>query len=82
MIRPQPALSIPVRVMLLPGIAGAVAGMVAVAGLLLADIAHLRTLIAATGEPWVPVMMLIVGFVVTFASIAMGASIIALGEEE
>ncbi len=76
------SLPVQVRAMLVPGAAGVLAGQVAVAGLLASDVAGLRGLILHSDAPFVPVLLLCFGFAVTFGSVAIGASIIALGEDD
>lgn len=67
------------RFLLRHALAGTAAGWLTVAGLLALDVAALRTLIFAS-EFWpLPLVMLLTGFTVTFASAAMGAAIMGLG---
>ena len=71
-----------VRYIVLPGLAGALAGLVGVAALLALDVGSLRTLIVAQSDGWVAVALLSMGFMVTFGSAAIGATIMSLGREE
>jgi hypothetical protein len=66
----------------LPGLAGSVAGLVAVAGLLVLNVGSLGTLALGPSGGFVPVALLCAGFVITFGSAAIGATIMALGEPE
>lgn len=68
------------RTMLLPGLAGALAGQVAVAGLLWRDPTGLRALVFNSDAPWLPLTILSVSFAVTFGSAAIGAAIMALDD--
>jgi hypothetical protein len=70
-----------VRYIVLPALAGSLAGLVGVAGLLALNVGSLRTLILASPQGWIAVALLCMGFVVTFGSAAIGATIMALGEE-
>ena len=65
---------------LLPGLAGALAGQVGVAGLLLFDVGALRTLILTSGQGWLAAGLLCAGFAITFGSAAIGAAIMSLGD--
>lgn len=46
------------------------------------DTAHLRTLILTSDEPWIPVLLLLFGFLVTMCSVAMGAAIMTLPRDD
>jgi hypothetical protein len=67
---------------LLPALAGSLAGLLAVAGLLALDVGSLGTLVLGPSGGFVPVLLLSVGFMVTFGSAAIGGAIMALGEQE
>lgn len=69
------------RHFLLPGLAGSLAGCVAVAALLAIDLGGLRTLALSVGGGWVAVPLLCLGFAVTFGSAAIGASVMAIGRD-
>ena len=62
-------------------LAGAVAGWLTLGGLLWLDVGTLLTLIRTTDGGPVALLMLAAGFTVTFASVAMGAAVMALGRE-
>ena len=68
-----------IRFIVLPGLAGAIAGLVALGGLLALDIGSLRTLVLGPAGGIVPLGMLCGGFVITFASAAIGAAVMAMG---
>jgi hypothetical protein len=70
-----------VRHFLLPGLAGVLAGLVCVGALLALDMGGLRTLILAGRDGWVALPLLGVGFGVTFGSAAIGASVMAIGQD-
>lgn len=70
-----------VRYMVLPGLAGALGGLVAVAGLLFLDVGSLGTLVLGPAGGLVPVGLLSAGFMITFGSAAIGASIMSLGTD-
>ncbi len=60
-------------------IAGMVGGMVLGAGLLLCNIANLRTLILASEDGFVMGFLLFSGLMLNFGSIAMGVGIMSIG---
>lgn len=66
------------RLLLINGLAGALLGIAFVLGILVMDVAHIRTMLAASGEWVVPVGLLTMGSFVTFASVAMGGAIMLL----
>ena len=71
-----------VRFIVLPGLAGAIAGLVALAGLLALDVGSLRTLVLGPAGGIVPLGMLCAGFVITFGSAAIGAAVMAMGDTD
>lgn len=66
---------------LLPGLAGVLAGQAGVAALLWGDVGRLRTLILGSQQGWVAVLLLCAGFAITFGSAAIGAAVMAIGED-
>ena len=70
-----------VRHFVAPAAAGGLAGVLCVAALLRLDVGGLGTLVQHSGQAWVAVPMLCVGFAITFASAAIGASVMALGQD-
>jgi hypothetical protein len=66
------------RLLLINGGAGAVLGLCFVAGVLVLDIAHIRSMLVSSGDWEVPIALLTMGSVVTFASVAMGGAIMLL----
>ena len=71
-----------VRHVVLPALAGSLAGLTATAGLLALDVGSLRTLILGSNQPMIAVALLASGFVVTFGSAAIGTAIMSLTEEK
>lgn len=69
------------RYILLPGLAGVLAGQAAVAALLALDVGGLRTLILASHDGWIAIALLCSGFAITFGSAAIGAAVMAIGDE-
>lgn len=62
---------------------GAIVGLVVVAGLWWRDVAGLRELTAMNGEMGVvAVVLLTIGFVVTFSSLSMGFAVMQLRADE
>lgn len=64
------------------GLAGAVVAVLLTAAVLALDIASLRSLIARSEEPVVPLVLLVFGFLVTLCSVAMGSAVMGLGRDE
>ena len=62
-------------------LAGAAAAVTLLVGLLATDAMHLRTLILDSDSPGLPIVMLLIGFLVTFCSVAMGSAIMGLGQD-
>ena len=71
-----------VRFIVLPGLAGGIAGLVALAGLLALDVGGLRTLVLGPAGGLVPLAMLCAGFIITFGSAAIGAAVMAMGDPD
>ncbi|HET9018492.1 MAG TPA: hypothetical protein VFN46_02840 [Acetobacteraceae bacterium] len=69
------------RYILVPGLAGVLAGQVGVAALLALDVGALRTMILASAQGWVAIVLLCAGFAITFGSAAIGAAVMAIGDE-
>jgi len=59
------------------GVAAALAAVV-----LITDTAHLRTLMFASNEPWIALILLVFGFMVTMCSVAMGTAIMMLPHDD
>jgi hypothetical protein len=57
---------------------GAFAAVLVLCGLLWLDTGGLRTLILNSPEPWLPVLVLLFGLMVTLCSAAMGAAVMLL----
>ncbi len=70
-----------IRHFLVPGAAGVLAGQACVGALLWSDSGGLRRLILGSDQGWVAVLLLCVGFAVTFGSVAIGASVMAIGRD-
>ena len=71
-----------IRFMLQACLAGCLAGLVAVAGLLALDVGSLGTLVLGPAGGLVPLLLLAAGFMITFGSAAIGAAVMSLGEDE
>ena len=59
------------------GVAAALAAVV-----LITDTARLRTLMFASGEPWIGMILLVFGFMVTMCSVAMGTAVMMLPSKD
>jgi hypothetical protein len=70
------------RYILLPALAGALAGLAAVAALLALDVGALRSLVLASPDGWIAIALLSAGFIVTFGSAAIGAAVMSIGGGE
>jgi len=64
-----------IKFLLLNAAIGSGLGVAVACGLLIADIDHIWTLIRASADPWVPLVLLFVGFAVTFGSAYVGGAI-------
>jgi hypothetical protein len=62
--------------------AGCAGGVVAALGVVATNLGSLRDLVMTTQGGWLALCLLILGFAVTFGSIAIGAAIMALGDSE
>jgi hypothetical protein len=63
-------------------LAGCLAGLAAVGGLLALDVGSLGTLVFGPAGGVVPLVLLAAGFMITFGSAAIGAAVMSLGEED
>lgn len=70
------------RLLAINWLIGAFAAVLVLGGLLALDTAGLRGLILNSPEPWLPILVLLFGLMVTLCSAAMGAAIMALPSEE
>lgn len=64
------------------GLAGSLAAVVTVGGLLGLDIGGIGTLVAGAENPLLPAALMTAGFVVTLASVAMGVAVMRLGADD
>jgi len=63
-------------------IAGCLAGLAATLGLVTLNVGSLRDLMFASDGGWIGLILMAVGFVVTFGSAAVGGEIIRLGRDD
>ncbi len=61
--------------------AGCLGGLVAAGGVVASNLGSLRDLMENTQDGWLAGVLLAFGFVVTFASAAIGAAIIRIGQD-
>ncbi len=61
---------------------GVVVATILFAAVMITDTAHLRTLIFASSEPWIPLILLYVGFLITMCSVTMGTAVMLLPEKD
>jgi len=71
-----------IRYFLPPLAAGVLAGVIACAGLLAADVGGLRAMMLRDPGGWIALVLLVSGFAVTFGSAALGGAVMALGADE
>lgn len=69
------------RLLAINWLIGAFAAAIVLGGLLWLDTGGLRSLIMASDQPWLPVVVLLAGLMITLCSAAMGAAIMALPSE-
>lgn len=70
------------RLLLLHGLAGATAAVVAVVGLVLLDVGGIGSLLARDTAPVLPFAMILAAFMLTLSSAAMGAAVMRLGASD
>jgi hypothetical protein len=66
------------RLLFVNWLIGAAVAVVLVAVVLITDTARLRSLMFASSQPWLPLLLLFFGFFVTMCSVAMGTAIMML----
>ena len=66
------------RLLAINWLIGAFAAVLVLCGLLWLDTGGLRSLILNSPEPWLPILVLLFGLMVTLCSAAMGAAVMAL----
>lgn len=66
------------RLLAINWLIGAFAAGLVLGGLMWLDTGGLRSLILASDQPWLPVVVLLAGLMITLCSAAMGAAIMAL----
>lgn len=69
------------RLLAINWLIGAFAAAIVLGGLMWLDTGGLRSLIMASDQPWLPVVVLLAGLMITLCSAAMGAAIMALPSE-
>ncbi len=71
-----------IRLLLVNWLIGAGVALVLVTVVLVTDTARLRSLMFASSDPWVPMLLLFFGFFVTMCSVAMGTAIMMLPSDD
>jgi len=61
---------------------GAAVAAALAAVVLITDTARLRTLMMASDQPWIPMLLLFFGFMITMCSVAMGTAIMFLPTDD
>lgn len=61
---------------------GAAVAVALTAVVLITDTAHLRSLAMASSEPWIPMLLLFLGFLITMSSVAMAAAVMMLPKDD
>jgi hypothetical protein len=69
------------RLLLINGLIGTSVAILLVAGLIITDAHRIGTLIANSENPALPVIVLTLGLIITFGSVAMGMAIMSLPYE-
>jgi hypothetical protein len=70
------------RLLAINWLIGAFAAVLVLSGLLWFDTGGLRSLIVNSPEPWLPILVLLFGLMVTLCSAAMGAAVMSLPESD
>lgn len=73
-LRDQPLL----RLLAVNWLIGAAVAVVITTVVVVTDTAHLRSLMLASSEPWIPMLLLFFGFFVTMCSVAMATAVMTL----
>jgi len=68
-----------VQLMLIPGAAGAVAGAVGAVALAVTDVGGIGRLIRDTDQGWLAFLLLVLSFMITIGSAAIGAAVMRQG---
>ena len=71
-----------VRFILVHAAIGAVAGAACAVAVVATDALGVGRLIASTGNPWIPGLLLLNGFMVTFGSLSAGAALMRAGRPD
>lgn len=80
---PSPRLSEPFFALLrFHAVAGAILGVVFVAGVLAFDLAHIRTLAFSSEDGVLAIAMLTIGSIITFSSVVMGSAIMTMTDKD
>jgi hypothetical protein len=66
------------RLLAINWLIGAFVAVLVLGGLLWFDTGGLRSLVLASDQPWLPILVLLAGLMITLCSAAMGAAIMAL----
>ena len=77
-LRDEPLL----RLLAVNWLIGAAVAAALAAIVLITDTARLRTLMLASSEPWIGIVLLFFGFMVTMCSVAMGTAIMMLPKDD
>lgn len=64
------------------GVAGALLGILFVAGAIWLDIGHLRRLVSLNSDGLIAIALLTAGSIITFGSVVMGGAVMMLGRKE
>ncbi|WP_299471540.1 hypothetical protein [uncultured Roseibium sp.] len=68
------------RLLAINAVAGFCIAMLVLAGIFWANIGNLRVLVSTAEDPFLPVLMLAFGLVITLGSVVIGSAIMLLGE--
>jgi hypothetical protein len=66
------------RLLVVNGLAGLSVAALVLGGIFYTNIGNLRVLVQADSSPWVPVLMLAAGLVITLGSVVIGSAIMLL----
>ncbi|QFT32739.1 hypothetical protein FIV00_19775 [Labrenzia sp. THAF82] len=69
------------RLLVINGAAGLGIAALVLGGIFLANIGNLRELVLAADDPFLPVIMLAFGLIITLVSVVMGSAIMLLGDK-
>lgn len=70
------------RLLLINGVIGVFVSLLVLGGLFWTNVGNLRTLVMASSEPLLPIIMLAAGLVITLGSVVMGSAVMMMKTQD